>query len=543
MNSDTALVSVGFSSSSLPNSIEIENFRNLIRSGAPPPDPEALRATILVTAAELEQYDLRITEMQKELDRLISERKTLSSHLDKCRSVLSTLYTLPDELLAEIFDQCFPEDLYDISGISTAQDELDRVSHRHVLKLAHVCSRWYRVATNTPKLWSTIAVDADCWPKCRVPKSTLFALIESSLERGRNHPLTLKIRASRFYNGAERSLELFLKHAHRWFDVEILSVNPPPQCLLAETPRLDRLKRLYFDSPPGGHSWKDTHIFQDAPHLTELEFHAPPSALPKLPWSQIQTCTQLWSSSDDPHLNLEVLRHASRTSTYRFVLDLRNGPNEPWNSDISSEVQSLHIWFSTVELRTTGFFFDSLTLPCLQGLSLCLPRPGYMPFPPWAENNFLALAERSQFCDTLSNLTIHAMLVTDTELLRCLGVLPRLTYLDIADCILDDDTPAPHPPLITDKLLLALVYVSDGPMLIPRLQYLRLVTTFGFSESSYRNLVVSRVKKIHDIDGDGPFEANLFWRAAHHKISLALRTEFAVLQYRTMLVFVSGWLN
>ncbi|KAK7027848.1 hypothetical protein R3P38DRAFT_953319 [Favolaschia claudopus] len=537
------IASIGFTSPSLPSSAQLKTLRDLTRSCALPADPGALQATITAATSEIGRYDIEIEKIQEELDRLVSERDLLSSYANGCRSVLSAPYRLPDDVLVEIFDWCFPEDLYVMSSKTTGQQELDRITHRYILDLAHVCSRWYHVAMATPRLWSMFVVDVECWRRSRATASTLLALLESALDRGKNYPLDLTLRVGSYHNRADAALELFFKHAHRWRELELYSMGHPPECISAATGSLslDCLEKLFFRAMrKNDNSWEDVEIFQRAPRLTSLEFKGFPASLPKLPWAQINTCTHFSSRDYDCRYQpLTILRNAATHSLYKLVLDLRDRSlaTESWDLiEISSEVQNLQIWFSTYNSVVTGKFFDSLTLPRVQTLAFHVAHD--FPCPVWACNSFLALAERSVFHDSLFTLRLHQVRVTDTDLLRCLEVLPRLMCLEICDC------PTEGVVVITDKLLQGLIYNSDLSALVPRLEYLQLTSLFEFSEEAYLDLVVSRVdleKHCHDVGNREAFETKLFLRdASDRKLSPPVLQKFSELESQNKLVFTLG---
>ncbi|KAK7053608.1 hypothetical protein R3P38DRAFT_3576652 [Favolaschia claudopus] len=393
--------------------------------------------------------------------------------------------------------------------------------------LAHVCSRWYHVAMKTPKLWSTFVVDANLW------KDSLLPLLESSLDRGQNHPvnLTLSLRAMGFCVG-EEALELFVKHAHRWRELYLHS-NALPDCLVGATGKLERLEKLYWIRTRGtDESWKDIQVFQDAPRLTELVFDGFSSSLPKLPWAQIDTCTCfLPQNFECRYLPLTVLLHASCTSSYRIVLDLRSGSDESWNLEISSEVQNLEIWFSTITSVVTGKLFDCLTLPRAKTLGLRLARHFHPPV--WHCDSFLALAERSQFYNGLVNLAIEKVQVEDTDLLRCLEVLPQLLSLDISDCTTVIS--------ITDKLLEGLVYSSGLSSLVPRLERLYLASKSKFSSQAYLDLVVSRAESCY-LNSRGPFKAFLLQQSgwAGGELSSSVLEKLSELVSQKKIIFTWG---
>ncbi|KAJ7806925.1 hypothetical protein B0H14DRAFT_3765410, partial [Mycena olivaceomarginata] len=140
-----------------------------------------------------ERYDWAINSVQNELNRLSSERRTLASYTDGCRSALSPIRRVPVEVLVEIFDLCLPEGMYQLSEDTTPEEEVDRLSGWHLLQLAQVCSLWHYTAMGTPKLWSTIAIDTTLWSRCTASADTLFSLLESSLNRGKDYSLTMNV--------------------------------------------------------------------------------------------------------------------------------------------------------------------------------------------------------------------------------------------------------------------------------------------------------------------------------------------------------------
>ncbi|KAF8199216.1 hypothetical protein K438DRAFT_1759119 [Mycena galopus ATCC 62051] len=71
------------------------------------------------------------------------DRHILESYADGCRSLFSPIRRLPAELLADIFELCLPREIYQILDTTIPEQEVDRISGRHLLQLA-----WYpRVGT------------------------------------------------------------------------------------------------------------------------------------------------------------------------------------------------------------------------------------------------------------------------------------------------------------------------------------------------------------------------------------------------------------
>ncbi|KAK7058221.1 hypothetical protein R3P38DRAFT_1196464 [Favolaschia claudopus] len=240
----------GFTSFCLPTPAEVENIRELARFGALPTGLELskLQSTMANAPAEIQHYETEIETLQKEISRLASERTSLESYLNLCRSILSPVHKLPNELLAEIFDLCVPEQLYWISDTITTDDEMNRLAHSHLLQLAQVCTRWYLIAMHTPKLWSLITVDVDYWGISDGVTSILGNLLESSLARGQDFPLTLDIGiAYNISSNGEVIAEMLLQHAHRWREVYIWSRGTPNMAFSSAMMKLDQLNSRSAD--------------------------------------------------------------------------------------------------------------------------------------------------------------------------------------------------------------------------------------------------------------------------------------------------------
>ncbi|KAF7354068.1 hypothetical protein MVEN_01094200 [Mycena venus] len=472
-----------FSSALLPNTAQISQLHNLLRSNALPPETSSLQRMISASPAELERYDSEIERLHKELDRLKSERHTLASYAKGCRSVLAPIRRLPTELLAEIFEMCSPT--YTISDQTTTREEVDRVSKRHLRQLAQVSSFWYNIAMGTPKLWSTIVLDTALWNRCILSAKTLFSLLESSLKLGGNHPLTI---------------ELLSQHAWRWEDVYFWSDIDSSRYLTSAKGNLDRLEKLYISA-----EWRGVDIFRLAPLLTEIIFCGKVENVPHLPWPQIQTLTYIGEAYMVPFLSFSLLVKAHNVATALFDIDLRNAQfDAPWQL-VSSNVQFITFELAVHDLRVVGRMFDSLTLPHLKSFNFT-PRPDGRP-PLWSTESFLSLAERSSFQHNLTRLEIDAT-ATDEDLLRCLPVLPQLEEL-----VISDSTSHGENILITDTLLQGLVYKSGSTPLIPRLDFLCLTFVLGFNDSLFVEVVNSRLDDYFN-GLAAAFEVHLWWLPA-----------------------------
>ncbi|KAK7052622.1 hypothetical protein R3P38DRAFT_2502860 [Favolaschia claudopus] len=445
-------------------------------------------------------YDTELSSTE-ELDRLSSKRGTLASQVTTCRSVLSPVQRLPNELLLRIFECCRPDAYKKLIPASPAE-EVDRISHRHLLQLAQVSSLWHLIVMQAPKLWSHIVFNATLWDQCDFRVATLFDLLEVALKRGQDHDLKLKVALIPEY--AESLLKLLTKHAHRWQHVHIWSRTGVENghYLSNATGRLARLEKLQLAG-----WWKDAEALQTAPALTEVTLSGSVKRLPPLPWAQIQKCTYRrvgLKGRRSAYLALRALALAPKTTAFTFDLNLTEcEADEGWDFEITSDVPQIAFGLTVDNAARVGQLFDCLTLPSLQSLSLY--HAVHTTTPVWCTEQFFCLAERSGFAQNLKRLSIHVE-VSEMDLLRSLKVLPRLEHLVLMDC-------PDVEPVVTDGLLQALVRVPDVPCLLPHLRFLSLRSVLAFTDSVYTEFVVSRVHSLCTGDGHVSFKAYLWWRS------------------------------
>ncbi|KAK7058227.1 hypothetical protein R3P38DRAFT_3253194 [Favolaschia claudopus] len=469
----------GFSSPHLPAAPQIAEVRNLSRFGILPRDTASLRASISVANLEVSRYNTEIDRLQTELDRLTSERDALASFAGFCRSALSPVHRMPNELLACIFKWCFPHQAYSVLGPmpQTFGEKVDHICHRHLLKLSRVCFRWHCAVMENPQLWSHIAIDTHTWDKCDVPVTNLLRMVEASLDRG-------------------KLFEVLSKHAPRWQEAIIWAVDGSNGFQTCAGKLLQLRAVTLFGK------WKHVEIFRTAPLLQEGV-----------------------ANVESLSARLSLLPLLTSATEANLLLDLRKSSqiDEPLDLAINSTVQCIHFELATTARSATTAcrFLENLTFPCLR--SFCLYPPIYYNNPPvWNSSRFISLAIRSGFGSRLTQLLVHAI-VTDAELLRCLEVLPKLESLSITD------SPGATQMVISDLLLTQLQCMSDTrSQLVPELQVLTLKTVLAFTDSVYVDLLFSRAES----EGGRMFVANLWWLKARER-EVAVETFEKVMELTT----------
>ncbi|KAJ7646047.1 hypothetical protein DFH06DRAFT_1300831 [Mycena polygramma] len=423
----------------LPNSSQISGLRDILRSNTVPPEKSSFLTVSDGVSTELERYDAEIGRLQQRLAVLISDRTKLASYGDGWRSVFSPLRRLPPELLAEIFGMCYPHGEDVISERVSPTDEVDRVAKRYLLQLSQVCSHWHGIVMGTPRLWSTILLDAGLWNSCTVSSTTLLDLITASLDRGVDYPLTMRVAVDRGDANECFIFDLLSRHSHRWKCVYLWIDTRSLPLLVSVRGHLPLLASLELynlglveDVP-----YAD-NIFEVAPNLTDVALRNWHPQLPTLPWQQLRLFT--YGSTAFPDLN------RAQTSP------------------------------------SLGTVIGYVTCPHLNSLSF---RPDSGPPFRWNQLCFLEFASRSSLHATLIVLRIDAV-IEEHELLQCLAALPLLEDIYLSDS-------EKHPPLITDNLLQQLIWRPDQPSLVPRLDFLCLKSLLRFNDDSLRDLITSRI--------------------------------------------------
>ncbi|KAJ7646049.1 hypothetical protein DFH06DRAFT_1096143 [Mycena polygramma] len=421
----------------LPNASQISELRDILRSNTLPLEKSSFLGVVGGASLALERYDTEIERLQQRLSVLMSDRAKLQSYSDGCRSAFSPIRRLPPELLAEIFGMCDPPGERVLSNNIAPTKEINRLAKKYLLQLSRVCFHWHGVAMETPMLWSTIIFDQTLWSSCSRSSKTLFDLVETSLERGADYPLTIRAAVGRG-NPAERSiLELLGQHSHRWKHV-YLRVDTRCFPFLANArgrfPLLETLRLI--NSSSVNHLPYIEDIFESAPKLRVVflgDWHPTPL---RLPWNTL------------------------RSFMYRI---------EPWLDPSGGQT-------------TLGTLLESMNCSRLADLRFIRSKSG-APCR-WNQPCFLGFVSRSSLHMTLRILQIDAAL-EDHELLQCLAVLPLLEVLYISDS-------KNRHPTITDNLLQQLVWRPDQPCLVPHLDILRLTSLVHFSDDALRDLILSR---------------------------------------------------
>ncbi|KAF7362612.1 3-beta hydroxysteroid dehydrogenase isomerase family [Mycena venus] len=468
----------------------------LLRSNTLPEDTACFRRVIHEAPSELARYDTEIDRVKSILDGLTSDRATLAACADTCRSVFAPVRRLPSELLVEIFEACAPLSAVEVNDTDTAAEELDRLNMRYLLQLSQVCSYWRVIAMRTTRLWSWVTADTTLWTDSILSQTGYLDRLETCLERGGTHPLTLNVIVKIDHPDERQILEALVKQAPRWRDIYLCCQLESFASVITDNnnengEQLPLLERLHICAH--GQSGIDINFFEGASRLKDVVFDGRVSGIPSLPWSQLQYFRYRddLGGPKDVFVALSLLGRLPAGT--KFSLSLNIADTEltdlpPIVSDVSDF--GLGLMVNTDGDQATealGKVLKALTLPHLKVIDF--ERDWYKPAPHWNNIEFLAFASRSSFHTNLTELGIH-IVISDEELLQCLAALPLLTDLGISDC-----SGRKQNILITDNLLRRLTWSADSNegCLVPKLHYIFLTSLFKFSDDAFLDFVLSRL--------------------------------------------------
>ncbi|KAJ3880130.1 hypothetical protein F5051DRAFT_324440, partial [Lentinula edodes] len=134
---------------------------------------------IITDLLEMKAQHLQTLEAKARIlnSELVQARSDLLEH----RALLSGARKLPVEIISEIFLQCLPE--VDTLSFMRPEPHPDQAP----LLLTQVCRSWRSIAIATPRLWSTLIINASNGSSSHCEITKLW------LDRSRNVPLTFTL--------------------------------------------------------------------------------------------------------------------------------------------------------------------------------------------------------------------------------------------------------------------------------------------------------------------------------------------------------------
>lgn len=448
---------------------------NRLRGNYVPSAPEAIEIRRILSAAELhmENYEKEISRISEIHEKLIRERDLLQRHIEDHQSLISTIHTVPNEILVKIFEFASSYNL-DTQGRVPSQS-ICRPMRLTPFNLSLVCCLWRDIVLSRRfgNLWTTIAVDL-C--DLRNPVRTL-GILGFFLKRSGCLSITISLHASLdlhehpALDGGHSTASFLIRfvqainpHADRWqhlrffgFAAEYLALTGSYGDLFRNRmlPSLESLDinlcdRLIF--PP-----QQSLTRELAPRLSSLRLYAVDSWRP---WWHADLCWLLATFYDVEDVTLTESSYLDDGS--------ETDPVNLYTSYLTSF--TLDVPKTARNPRVLRCLCLALNLPWLTRLKIVV-SPG-APVD-WPHEEFQTFLLRSE-CP-LEELDCRGVSFADTKTLcDAFPLLPNLTYLRI------DNSPTTHFKFVEGVLRQLTVSneIADGSsrFFLPSLQHLDLQT-------------------------------------------------------------------
>ncbi|KAJ7368767.1 hypothetical protein DFH08DRAFT_32833 [Mycena albidolilacea] len=230
--------------------------------------------------AQVSDLNSAISRQERILDDMRTRLQDLQSQLE---SIAYPIFTLPPELVSEIFIHCLPaERLTDVVNPSEAP-----------LLLTHVCRAWRQIAISTPALWATFDIN-DMWGLPRIAEIT-----QAWFGRARKCPLTVSIRGNLPTNDTLGDfMDTFRRHSREVHFLELQLDLPDFYTISSDSlevfdfPMLQKLSISVEDS--SGEDPADFAPlvrFNNVPLLHEVLISVAGPSFVVLPWQQLTKFT------------------------------------------------------------------------------------------------------------------------------------------------------------------------------------------------------------------------------------------------------------
>ncbi|KAJ3834923.1 hypothetical protein EV361DRAFT_444002 [Lentinula raphanica] len=396
--------------------------------------PSAHERCIIADLLEKKVQHLRnIEEMARTLNHeLIQARTDLAEH----KALLSGVRRLPVEIMSEIFLQCLPE-VDTSSVIWSPEPSPDQAP----LLLTQVCRNWRSIAIGTPRLWSTLSINASNGSASHAEISKLW------LDRSKKVPLTLSLlvrSTDRFYGGrraksyeefvplaATKVLTMFVSHLWRVRALALLFALPViravPELRSVRDNVCVQLERLHlvtsFENTAREISWTRS-LVHSAPNLRHLYFDSSMVPLPIVRGQEwflrLRTINLDAAYGIPPQDFFLLLRNSPELVRCVIVMNLDESLNHATHWDEMPKV--MHSALQELSLSSEDIFLgnvlDLLTLPALVSLKLSTVGDEA-----WPHQQLIGFMSRS-LC-ILKELKLDSERMTDDQLLIYLGLVNK----------------------------------------------------------------------------------------------------------------------
>ncbi|KAJ6466304.1 hypothetical protein C8R45DRAFT_1219414 [Mycena sanguinolenta] len=359
-------------------------------------------------------------------------------HVAALEYLSSPIYTLPVELLAEIFELAID----------------DKTHIKDVYRISQVCSDWRRVAHGTPRLWTRL-LPLDLRYKTDSEAQVYIEGLKGWLAHSAPFSIPVSIYMNKNAFDNHRMVDEILSTASRWCSPTVSTYAPLWLVRRLAGYELDSVENFDF----GLSQNEENALYLELgtipsfspktfPRLRKLALDIYTLSLPiRLPWDQL---TDLTLFCDSPHVALDIIPQSDRNI---FAL---------------SHLQSATLRFISSEGDVTPFF-GYFSAPALEELCLDFEDMIVEDHECWPNSSrFMAFLLRSPHITQLELVDLRYSSLTSDDILAFLQHTVHLTHLKLTE---------PCDGCFVDILISALTYHDGVIPLVPHLHHFALEST------------------------------------------------------------------
>ena len=321
-----------------------------------PTERLGILSTLSQVQHDIAEVDDALAHLESAQKLLLSKREALKAFSDTHTGLLSSIRTMPAEILVEIFAYLKPRSLH-------PQD-----SAQAILLVTHICQQWRNIALSTPSLWDVIFANT----YRALGGEALAAYAQASLSRARGAPLSINFQCS-CNDTFNAVLDVILPSSHMWRHAKI-SLRPEINLsrIRNHLPLLEELHLLHIpDAEDEEGAFLDA--FAIAPMLTCVRLSPSMGGFAgaiQLPWNQLTSFHSEFAFTIGR--SIKVLQDLSNVVSLTMLVS-KNAPDDdldqtPHNHPLRlTKLENLKL----TEVYGAPSLLSRLTLPSLKSLALC----------------------------------------------------------------------------------------------------------------------------------------------------------------------------
>ncbi|KAF9058750.1 hypothetical protein BDP27DRAFT_1432348 [Rhodocollybia butyracea] len=471
---------------------ELAQLENQLRSEfgpfvVSPERAEELKEILALADKDIDMYDSEIAHHQEQIMIAQAKKQPLITQHAKLRSLLSPMRRLSNEVLLHIFEYVCEENLLQSYPWFSNQPPLTEltspaITYLPTMAISSVCSRWHVLALSSPSLWANIRVEM--YSPAQDKATALVGFVDTVarfLDRSGDRPLSLSLYLldTPNYEIEEPLLTMLTQHARRWETFTYSGDSSLTQHVTLSNlhfPLLVELDIGTFDDRDG--ISPDFNCFEHAPRLCTL-------GTPKMFTSKVPSHQLHHLILRDGHSRLvDMLHKCPLVKSLEVVGWEAYDPqsSEPYTSRTITSLSIIKGHEPSLELILLTFNLPSLNTFVLESYDM---SSGY-----WATKTFISFISRSSCM--ITTFILYGMVLSDSDLLAALQVMPSLLHL-----VIEDSQLAQYRPIISNLIPRLIHHESTSISLVPKLHTLRLVSQCNndngtFDDSAFVSMVESR---------------------------------------------------